>query len=206
MIVLLAGLFFSLAMSAQQLEIEESISQSNLPERNADYKIVQSHTVSTQTSSIGTLSKGYRGLVELGGGVGLTGGKFLFKLSTTHGWQFNPYLFLGAFVGIGTVEDLFYYHESHPAYDKNNIHVQLNQFVGADFRAYLPTNKISPYAGLQLGYNWSPYDYSKGLCMFGQLGVRVPIKGKHAYNIALEVGLPSSTAAADILLKIGYEF
>lgn len=193
---LLAGLLCSMTASAQHLEIEEEISQSNLPTRNADYKEIQlQSTVPSTSSSVGSLHKGYRGMVELGGGTAQE--IFQIKFSTTYGYQFNPFLFLGGFIGLGT--------EPTPIYDN-----RFNFRCGADFRTYMYKGKIVPYAGLQLGYDyWLPTTFeadlfpNDSLYLSCQLGVRFTIQKGNAVNLAIQLG---SATTRELVFKIGYEF
>ncbi len=46
-------------------------------------------------------TNGYKGFVDVGGAFGVgTYGDGLVSVSSTHGYQFNPYFFLGAGVGV----------------------------------------------------------------------------------------------------------
>ena len=53
-----------------------------------------------RTSSGEYLSAGYHGMVEFANGA-CFGGDFSTLFSTTHGYQFNQHIFLGAFWGLG---------------------------------------------------------------------------------------------------------
>lgn len=191
MIVLLAGLFFSVVMSAQQLEVEDGISQSNLPSRNANYKKIQSQQlVSTQTTSVGPLSKGYRGMVETAHGFDWTDFMYAFDFSTTHGYQFNPYLYLGGVIsfGLDTIEGHSY-----------------NGFsIGSDFRVYMAKGNLAPFMGLQFGFGLC------GGCLFipskGQLGLRYAINNNWGLNFGVQIGPSCFSEAGEILFKLGVEF
>lgn len=181
---------------AQHLEIEESISQHNIPKRTIE---------SPAESSAGTsyIPKGYRGMVEMAHGVGTYSDDYLFKLSTSHGWQFNPYLYLGGFLRVGTVEDLFYVYESHGSHDFVSRPVTV--LCGADFRIYMSKGKFSPFFGLLVGLNVADV-HGIGVGPGFQLGARTALKGKHALNFAIEYGSPGACSSGEFLFKLGYEF
>lgn len=179
------------SLFAQHLEIEESISQHNIPKRT-----IESPAESSSTTSY--IPKGYRGMVEMAHGVGTHGPNYQFKLSTTHGWQFNPYLYLGGFVSFGTSET--------QAYDN-----RFNLRFGADFRGYIPINKVAPYLGLQMGYDhFGPIppkkylDDEPGGYLGVQLGIRFAKKDRRALNFAIQVA--PEFDGHEILFKLGYEF
>ena len=158
-------------------------------------------------SSDGYLSKGYRGMVEMGHGVGMIDDIYLFKLSTTHGYQFNPYLYLGGFVSFGTIE--VYEENSYYSWYNPNFNFRL----GADFRAYLPKGRIAPFAGVQLGFDYGVchqyYEYDEDYAfvyLSGQIGVRVALKNRMGVNAALQVGSEDYFDGFELLFKLGYEF
>lgn len=189
--------------SAQSLEIEEEISQSNQPTRNADYKVIQPQSAqsSSAISSSGYLSRGYRGMVEMAYGVGIEGDNFLYQISTTHGWQFNQYLYLGGFASFGSTETAFYYVESD-----GPINQIMDFRFGVDFRTYISMRRVSPYVGLKLGYDIGESSFHRTINLSGQLGGRFAIKGRHALNFALQAGLTAMHLESEILFKLGYEF
>ncbi len=204
MIVLLAGLFFSVVMSAQQLEVEDGISQSNLPSRNANYKKIQSQQlVSTQTTSVGPLAKGYRGMIETAHGFDCCKRLYYaFKFSTTHGYQFNPYLYLGGVIsfGRGTSEQYRYsngysYYYYQPAF---------NFSIGSDFRVYMSKGKLAPFAGCQFGFDLCG---DNAFILFkGQLGLRYALKNNLGLNFGVQVGPSCYFGSGEILFKLGVEF
>lgn len=107
-------------------------------------------------------TKGYKGIVELGGGVGVGqyGDEFA-SLSTSHGYQFNPYLFLGLGVGLD-------YH-----FDYETVYIPI--FIDARFNFKPIDKKITPYVGMKVGYAFVD-DYSAYLSP--HIGVKFPISKK----------------------------
>ena len=161
-----------------------------------------------RNSSDSYLSKGYRGMVEMGHGVGTIESNYLFKLSTTHGYQFNPYIYLGGFVSLGTIE----VYEKYWAYDsywgqtyKERYEPNFNFRLGADFRAYLPQKRVAPFAGVQLGFDYGYDDYAY-VYLGAQLGIRVALKNRMGVNAAFQVGSEDYFGGSEVIFKLGYEF
>lgn len=214
MIVLLAGLFFSVVMSAQQLEVDDCVSQSNLPSRNANYKKIQSQQlVSTQTTSVGPLSKGYRGMIETAHGFDWCQELYYaFEFSTTHGYQFNPYLYLGGVIsfGRGTSRQYtrclgydyygnYYYYDDYYDYQPG-----FNFNIGSDLRVYMAKGNLAPFMGLQFGF-----DLCGDNCFIllkGQLGLRYAINNNWGLNFGVQVGPSCYFESGEILFKLGVEF
>ena len=154
--------------------------------------------------SAGGLNKGYRGMVEIGNGFGWADMQYLFKFSTTHGYQFNPYFYLGGFVSFGTGEydEIRYYYNGYDAYYHEGI-VGFNFRWGIDARTYLPLGRFSPFFGLQIGmdiYDDEPFAY-----LSTQVGFRVALKNKLALNFAVQYA-PVACLEGDLIFKLGFEF
>ncbi len=116
-------------------------------------------------------TKGYRGWIETGGAVGLGDyGDGVFAFSTSHGYQFNPYFFLGAGIGVD-------YH-----FDWETVFMP----IYANARCYFLNNKISPFFDAKIGY--SPIDGS-GLYFSPSLGVSVGVSKKCALNLLIGYNL-----------------
>lgn len=112
--------------------------------------------------------KGYRGFVSLGGGVDVSSyqGGAVVSFATSHGYQFNPYFFLGAGVGVDYYLDQSY---ALPVY--------------LDSRVNFINKNITPYFGFKVGY--SPIDIS-GVYINTNLGLSVMVTKKLGLNLALE--------------------
>ena len=170
-----------------------------------------------RNSSDGYLSKGYRGMVEMGFGGAVSSyekGGPLFKISTTHGYQFNPYVYLGGFVSLGTTEvECWYLGGNYPNCEINS---NFNFRIGADFRAYISKGRFAPFVGLQLGFDYahSPnyyyteyiYNDYKNVYLSANLGLRVAIKNRMGLNLGVQVGSEYYFKACEVLFKLGYEF
>ena len=74
---------------------------------------------------------GYRGFVDLGGGIGITpGSRFMVGLSTVHGYQAAPFLFFG--VGIAA-NDIAWKSKWRYGETKNDGIVYLNPSIGIHY-------------------------------------------------------------------------
>lgn len=129
--------------------------------------------------------RGYRGFVEFGGG-GLDGG--IISLTTSHGYQFNPYFYLGAAISFDTY---VLYSFSMP--------------LSLDSRVYFCNKNITPYFGFRLGY--SPVG-GAGYNVTASLGASFMISKVIGLNAALSYGVQDSEDATVgcMAFKIGLEF
>lgn len=156
-------------------------------------------------------AKGYKGFVETGYSLGIGDYSYnRFELSTSHGYKFNSYLFLGAGVGLC-------------AYETDDIAIPFF----ADFRVNFSKDKITPIGGIKLGYSLGDFEGVYGSI---DIGVRFGLSGKKAmtvkfgcteqdfvtkpkcsiYNIGGQVksicSQSSSAGTQAISLKVGVEF
>lgn len=164
-------------------------------------------------SNSGTnLSKGYRGMVEMGHGFGFGGYDYAFKFSTTHGYQFNPYIYLGGFVSLGTAE---YFNNDHYGYYYNGYYYSYNNYwydsgfnfrIGADFRAYMSKRRFAPFVGIQFGYDFNAGDDYHCIYVSAQAGFRVALKNRMGLNLAVQVGPTDYFESCEMIFKLGYEF
>ena len=170
------------------------------------------------------LNSGYRGMAEFGSGLGTPRIRsdytpssrplgFHVELSTTHGYQFNPYLFLGG--GVSMLARSF-----------TDDGCTFPFF--ADFRANFNKKRRTPYGALKIGYSVNAEkELNGGIYINPSFGYRFGIHKKMAATVSLgylfeqvdyykEGGLfclffcsPRSIARADLsayTLKVGLEF
>ena len=102
------------------------------------------------------------GLGEYGSGI--------FSFSTSHGYQFNPYFFLGAGIGV----------DCHFGWET----VFMPIFANA--RAYFIDGKISPFLDAKIGY--SPLD-GTGFYFSPSVGVSFGTSRKCAVNLSIGYNL-----------------
>ena len=115
--------------------------------------------------------RGYRGFVEVGGGLGISdwAGDYV-GLTTSHGYQFNPYIFAGAGVGAN--------------YDFGNEIIFIPVF--ADFKYNVLNSSITPMFGAKIGY--TVYD-SRGVFFNPSIGCRFGLAEHFALNLTFNYTL-----------------
>lgn len=135
---------------------------------------------------------GYKGFVDLGYTIGVGDwGIDRLELSTSHGWQFNPYLYVGAGVAAN------YYFDA--------------EVVGLPFFAHVRgnilNNSISPYVDFRIGY--SPLEDVQGFYMAPSIGCKI-----YSFNVSLGYVMQKVTDdyydisenCGGFSLKVGFEF
>ena len=137
---------------------------------------------------------GYRGFVEVGtivnfraSGVPIERGTFSF--ATSHGYQFNPYCFLGAGVGLD-------YHVAGGV---------LFFPVFADFRANFLNRAVTPFFGVKAGFSVGKLDSdiaNPGAYFNPTFGVRF-MPNKVALNLALGYNMQHQIEAYDYFFVDG---
>lgn len=153
--------------------------------------------------------RGYRGFLEAGVAAGI-GDYALTRLevNTSHGYQFNPYLFVGGGLGI------------HYYFDVSDVLIP----IFADCRVNVLPGRISPYIDFKLGYSVGVSDgpYGAGLFLAPGIGARFELADRaHAIRAGLGFSMQQATATYyssgyyyyqdhvmcnSILFKVGYEF
>lgn len=112
--------------------------------------------------------KGYKGFVDVGYIADLSDyNADKVEISTSHGYQFNNYFYVGGGVAVD-----FYT-------DADLIAAPI--FV--DFRANFINKKITPFADIKTGYSVGDVE---GVYVATGVGVRFSLKGKKALNLKLE--------------------
>ena len=164
------------------------------------------------------IKKGYRGFIEAGYAFGVgTYGKDRATFLTTHGYQFNPYIFAGVGSGINAFFDERTTWWSVPIY--------------ADLKIYFMDNDICPFFDVKAGYSVADIE---GVYLCPSIGCRMKLGNKTAlfaslgyefqkanfrmstisyqYNSILRMNVPiltnktSKETCGGITLKVGFEF
>ena len=116
--------------------------------------------------------KGYKGFVDLGytAGVGDYGTGRV-ELTTSHGYQFNSYLFVGGGTGFQ------YYHEAET----------FTMPIFADIRANFMKGPIVPFVGFKAGYTFDLSEDAGGLgCYLSpSAGVKLAVSSGVALNLSV---------------------
>lgn len=117
-------------------------------------------------------ANGYKAFIDFGYTVG-TGDNAIGRaeLTTSHGYQFNPYLFIGGGAGVQ------YYHEAET----------FTLPVFADIRANFTQGAIVPFAGVKAGYTLNLTDelYGIGAYLAPSVGVKFVLPDRKAINLSL---------------------
>ena len=109
-------------------------------------KITKEEVVSSENEKakpIRSINRGYKGFVDIGSGFSVNDGQnSVFSFHTSHGYQFNPYFYLGGGLGL----DFYAYPDI--------IELWLPIFL--DFRVDFLDKRFTPYFDLKLGSYLNP--------------------------------------------------
>ncbi|MCM1176222.1 MAG: hypothetical protein NC308_01660 [Clostridium sp.] len=180
--------------------------------------ILYAETISAQRRYVGTgnsaygnsfgtgggnyAKRGYRGMFEAGGGLDFCDDQGAVILSTTHGYNFNPYFFLGGGIGFYHTEYYDYYWNLHRI---TYYSIEYNAFrCFADARGYLLDRKVTPYIGCRIGMEVNGIE---GVLAYasGSLGVRWIIKNGLGLNFSID-GETGAEYCGAILFRLGFEW
>ncbi len=151
------------------------------------------------------LHKGYKCYFEFGYGLGVGQNRTdRIQMLTTHGYQFNPYLFAG--IGIGGNDYIDFEKWSMPVF--------------ADLRGSLPieNSRLAPFVDFKIGYSLS--DNIKGFFFSPMIGTRFGITEKTGVNLGFgyevqvakysityeELHLKDSFNMGALTFKLGLDF
>lgn len=113
---------------------------------------------------------GYRGFVDLGGGLGITSGsKFTVGLSTVHGYQAAPFLFFG----VGIAANDMVWGDSEDA---------IVTPVFGDIRFDMGAGKFTPFVDLRGGYD---FICGNGLYLNPAIGVHYAKSDNFGFNLSV---------------------
>jgi len=168
-------------------------------------------------------SKCYRGFVDAGYTVGIGDYEFgRVELSTSHGYQFNPYVFLGAGVGLHFMQK----------YETNGMEIALDTRdskvdvpVFGNVRFNFAKSKIAPFVDGKVGYYVTN---NGGLYYNVSAGCRFSINAKQAVSVSVGytsqelefetfdsfsskynldyTRSPRKLTAEGVAIKVGFEF
>ncbi len=130
------------------------------------------------------MKKGYKGFADMAFGAGL--GEFgdnVFSISTTHGYQFNPYVFIGAGVALNAYLDY------------ETIYMP----IYADARFNFINKRISPFVSTKLGYSVAD---GTGLCHATDFGASFLFKKKFGLNVSMGYAIQQ----AEMFYYTGYSY
>ena len=125
-------------------------------------------------------SKGYRGFAEVGYGIGVGDYDFgRFSIETSHGYQFNHYIFLGAGLGF-QFSSRYETPGMEYALDKRESKVDIPIFANLHFNFL--KKKFSPYVDLKGG---AFVNNGGGAYVNASAGLRIATTARQAVNISV---------------------
>lgn len=143
-----------------------------VPVRTSYRRTASSDNQSMDNSEPTIKANGYKAFIDFGYTVG-TGDHAIGRaeLTTSHGYQFNPYLFIGGGAGFQ------YYHEAEA----------FTLPIFADIRVNFTQGAIVPFAGIKAGYTLNLTDglYGIGAYLAPSVGVKFVLPDRKAVNLSL---------------------
>ena len=180
---------------AYKMEEVEKITKEAV--QNRRYATRRSSAPGMQFNGGGRMA-GYRGFVDLGYTIG-TGdfGEDRVEFATSHGYQFNPYLYVG--LGAG----------AHYYFDSEMVEVPIFAHVRSEFL----NNSISPFFDFKIGY--TVYD-ATGFYMTPSVGCRFALGDRSGISVGLGYtmqkveydlwGYSDSENCGGFSIKVGFDF
>lgn len=158
-------------------------------------------------------TSGYKGFLDFGYGMKMGDiSTSRIEIMTSHGYQLNPYFFMGVGAGVNLYSDGLYYMGVQPwtkdqvtAGVKDSMNISMTIPIFADFRFnFTDKGNIIPFAGLKLGYSMgladSEYDdkdasgvgarktetklESVGLFASPSIGAKIMVSSSFAINMS----------------------
>lgn len=131
-------------------------------------------------SNAQSMQSGYKGHVEAGYSVGIGDYDFgRFEVNTTHGYQVNPYIFLGAGTGLHFMSS-YKTGDMEIPLDVRDSKVDIPVF--ANFRSNFTKGKISPFFDIKGG---TFVTNNGGLYVVASLGVRYALNSKQGLSLSV---------------------
>lgn len=164
-------------------------------------KEVSQNTYNTRKTTVyknDGLTAGYRGFIDLGYTIGTgTFGEDRIEFSTSHGYQFNPYIYAG--IGVG----------GHYYFDSEVFEIPIFAHVRSEFLK----NDISPFVDFKIGY--TVYDVT-GFYMTPAVGCRLAVGHGNGVSLSLGYtmqrykwelwGLSDTENCGGFSIKVGFDF
>ena len=171
----------------------DKITKERITERQSQRKQITSRQSQTSSRSSSTYrqdhneyysyfpSKGYKGFIDLGFSLGLDDdwdyNDNKFEFTTSHGYIFNPHLFVGLGIGlnyyVGHYDDDYYQYD-----DEDRIEVP----IFAHIRTHFLDRRVTPFADAKLGYIVTGED---GVYFSPSVGCRFARSNRSAFWVSL---------------------
>lgn len=153
-------------------------------------------------SAMNVSERGYHGMVEIGPCFGFGGPDVGFDLSTSHGYDFNPHLFVGGGMGLNLVPGVYTYYSHYNVYDEFLVKLY------GEVRGYLLRSAVTPYLGLKLGPSFYTSSVDSGRVeayVEASAGARWKFYRDYAVNLALSADTGWDYCGS-LCIKVGFEF
>ena len=127
------------------------------------------------------LSRGYYGMVDLVYSLGI--GDYIFErieINTIHGFQFNPFIFVGGGIGFHFMSEYFTDDNHNTPLNHRNKFLDIPIF--ADIRFTCLKKNITPFIDIKTGYYLTHHG---GIYTNASIGCRFAVWYKHAITIAI---------------------
>ena len=144
----------------------------------------------------------YHGMVEIGPCFGFGGPDVGFDLSTSHGYDFNPHIFVGGGMGLNLVPGLYNNYYYYNVYDEYLVKLY------GEVRGYLLRSAVTPYLGLKLGPSFYTSSVDHGY-VSAYLEASVGARWKFYRDYAVNLALSADTGwyyCGSLCVKVGFEF
>ena len=136
--------------------------------------------VNVSVNAQSNLTNSYKGYVDAGYSIGIGDYEFgRVEINTSHGYQFNPYFFLGAGVGLHFM----------PSYETSGMDIPLDVRdskvaipVFANIRSHFSKGKFAPFADLKGG---TYITNGGGLYIIASVGIRYALNDKQGLSLSL---------------------
>ena len=185
--------------------------------------LLSTFALGMNAQSQAVFTHGYRGFADIGYTIGVGDYEFgRFEVNTTHGYQINPYFFVGAGAGLHFMSS-YETPGMDIALDTRDSKVSIPVFAAA--RVNFTKTKVSPFIDLKGGTFVNNND---GLYIVASVGCRIATVGKQGVDISLGYTYeklefetfgrftsshnmnytrnPRKLDAEGISIKVGYEF
>jgi len=154
----------------------------------------KSYKIITENPITSTYETGYKGFVEIGGGIG---NRYTIGAYTTHGYQFSSFLFTGIGIGVeGAISDSDIRKVFIPIFGELRLNMRNPN-----------THKNTPFIGTRIGYNMVT-DGERGVYFNLFTGYRIPLTYLLAFNFNVGYQLHGGDSELRHLafVHIGIEF
>ena len=174
-VTLACSMMFSILCVAQPKQ--KSVVESDV---SHNYKRAVRESFYKELNNLSGLEEGYHGFIDVGYTFGVGDYQFnRFEINSTHGYQFNPHIFLGCGLGLHFM----------PEYDTPDMNIaldhrkkQLDIPVYGNIRWTIINNKVTPFIDGKIGHYIT---HQGGLYAGIAIGCRISVYNSQAINFSI---------------------